>query len=702
MIGSDRAAVEALLAPWDGLFGGTPPFDIATPKAIELAYRAAIARKRAEVRAIAADPAPPGFANTIAALEDAGSELRRVQCLFDVFFKTRNTGEMREVERRVAPLAPALEDEIAQDRALWERVRAVFNAGDSAGLSADQRRVTEVVYERLRRRGAGVDPAAGKRLAQINHRIAELSVIFSQNVLADEENRIVQLDGEDDLAGLSEELRQTLAAAAREGGLDGWVVPNRRAVVVPFLTLSLRRDLREKVWRMWVGRGAHPGERDNRPVIAEILRLRGEKARLLGFENYACFAAADRMVGTPEAALDLVTRVWRGVIESTCGRLAELQALAEADETGAALAPWDRRYYAERLRRDRFELDADAVSAHLSLDSMCQAMFWAAGRLYGLEFSEVGGVPVCHPDIRVFAVHRHREPAGLLWLDLYARPGKVSGGWMQEYRAAESFRGRVLPLVSINLNLAEPANGEAALLSWENARVLFHEFGHALHGLCCEARFRSLGSFELNPDVVELPSILNERWLSTPELVERFARHYRTGESMPPDLVRSIEVADRFDPAEGTTATLDYLATAVVDLKLHLAADGREVDPARLEEQVLADLGLPAAVDPLHRAAHLRHAFAGLFEDRYASGYYSYLWAEMLAADIAEVFRRSTAGLYDTEVAGRYLNSILGVGASVPPGAAFRSFMGRDPDPAALMRTLCVAETEGRNRRSRP
>ncbi len=590
MIGSDRAAVEALLAPWYGPFGGTPPFDIATPKAIEFAYRAAVARKRAEVRAIAADPSPPGFDNTIAAFEDAGSELRRVQCLFDVFSKTKNSGEMREVEQRVAPLASALEDEIAQDRALWERVRAVFDAGDRAGLSADQRRVTEVLHERLRRRGAGLDPDAGERLSQVNHRIAELSVIFSQNVLADEENRIVQLEGEDDLAGLSEGLRQTLAAAAREGGLDGWVVPNRRAVVVPFLTLSLRRDLREKVWRMWIGRGAHAGGHDNRPVVAEILQLRGEKARLLGFESFAHFAAADRMCGSPEAALDLVARVWHGVIEPTRRRLADLQVLAEANDPGVILAPWDRRYYAERLRRDRFELDADAVSAHLSLDSMCEAMFWVAGRLYDLEFSEVDGLPVCHPGIRVFAVHRNREPAGLLWLDLYARPGKVSGGWMQEYRAAESFRGRVLPLVSINLNLPESAPGEAVLLSWENARVLFHEFGHALHGLCCEAPYPSLGSFELNPDVVELPSILNERWLSTPELLERFARHHRTGQPMPPELVRSIEAADRFDPAEGTTATLDYLATAVVDLKLHLAADGREIDPVRLEEQVLSDL----------------------------------------------------------------------------------------------------------------
>lgn len=678
-------AAEALLAPWTGPCGGTPPFDVAEPASIESAYRVAIARKREEVAAIASDPAPPTFENTIAALEDAGCALRRVDTLFRVFSSTRNTGEMREVETRLKPLLPALEDEIAHDDALFARIRAVDESGEQAGLTPEEIRLTRVVRDRLSRRGAGLGPLEKARLAQISGRIAELSAAFSQNLLADEEGQAIPIDDEADLEGLDEELRGALAAAAVSRGLSArWAVPNTRAHVMPVLISSARREVRERVWRMWVSRGGNPGAHDNRPVVAEILRLRGEKARLLGFPSYAHLATADRMAGTPENALALVKRVRDGVVGPARDRLAGMQALADADG-GGPIAPWDRRFYAKRLRRERLDLDEGEVSAYLPAESICRGAFQAAGRLHGLDFEEVHDVPVCHPDVRVFAVRRGKESIGLLWLDLFARDGKVSGGWMDEYRAAESFCGRVLPLVSINMNVARPAAGATALLSWWDALTLFHELGHALHMLCSEARFPSLGSFTVAPDVLELPSILNERWLTTVEVLERFARHHRTGEPMPRRLVERIEEARVFDPPEGATASLGYLATAVVDLAVHLAADGGEVDPVAVEEKALAELGLPPAAEPLHRVPHLRHAFAGIYEDRYAGGYYCYLQADVLASDAAEAFEEG-GGLYDAATAERYRRTVLAVGNGVPAAEAFRSFRGRDPEPEALTR----------------
>jgi len=684
-------AVEALLAPWGGPFGGTPPFDAATPAAIERAYEIAVERKSAEVRAIAASPEPPDFENTVAALENAGQELRRVDCLFRVFAKTMSSGEMRGVEERLAPLAPGLDDEIAHDDVLFGRVRAVHEARHTTGLTAEQRRVTEVLHDRLLCRGAGLEPAARLRLATIHRRIAELSAAFSHNLLAEEEDQALILGDEEDLAGLSEELRRTFAAAAGERGhADGWAVPNSRAFVIPFLTFSARRDLRERVWRMWVGRGANPGEHDNRPVIAEILRLRGEKASLLGFGNYAQLATADRMAGTPEAAMSLVNRVLGAVVRPARERLSEMQALLTADEPGATLAPWDRRYYRERLRRARFDLDADRVRAHLPLESVLAGMFWVADRLFRIQLGGEVAVPVIRPDVRALAVLRGGKPAGLLWLDLFARPGKAGGGWMDEYRSAGNRERGFVPLVSINMNLAPPRPGEPTLLSWDDARVLFHEFGHALHALCCEARYPSLGILELQPDVLELPSTLNERWLATPELLQRFAVHHRTAAPMPEELIDTLEAVRTFDPSEGSIAALDYLATAVVDLELHLAADGREVDPVQIEREVLARLNIPPAVDPLHRATHFRHAFAGILDDRYAAGYYCYLWAEVLAADIAEAFADAPAGFYDGETAERYRAAILSAGNGVPAGQAFMAFRGRDPDLGALLRRIGV------------
>ncbi len=673
--------VEALLAPWPGPYGGLPPFDVATPAAIERAFGIALGRKRAEVRAIADNPAPPTFENTVEALEDSGRELRRVSVVYQVFASTMGTPEMQEAEKNVAPLLPVLEDEVAHDDALFARIESVWQGREAAGLTKEQARLTELLRDRLKRRGAGLGPEAKKRLGEINARVAALQARFNQNLVTDQDGQAVFVEDEGGLEGLGEEQRLAAAQAATERGRPGsWAIPNKRPAVWPFLTKSTRRDLREKVWRMWTMRGDNPGESDNKPVIAEILKLRGEKARLLGFPSFAHFATADRMARTPEAALGLMTKTWEAVIGPTRALVADLQAIADAEGAGIRLAPWDRLFYSAKLRKSRFDLDADAVRQHLELESVLAAIFWAAGRVHGLSFRQLPDAPVCHPSIRVFELSRAGEPIGLLWLDVLGRPGKMHGSWQAEYRPAESFRGRVLPISSVNSGLPAPRDGEPVLLPWEYANVLFHEFGHALHMLLSEARYPSLGSVAVPWDFVELPSFLNERWLLDHELLARFARLRGTGEPMPEALVESIERALRFDRV--LTLNLDFLGGAIVDMRMHLLADGRDVDAVRLEVETLAELGMPEAWDLIMRVPHCWHSIS----DAYPAGLYSYLWSDVMTADVAEAFLSSPGGLYDTETADRWRRTILSVGTSVPAEEAFRDFMGRDPDPGALMR----------------
>jgi len=675
------AEVEALLGPWKGPYGGLPPFDVATPAAIERAFGIALERKRAEVRAITDDPAPPTFENTIEALEDSGRELRRVSVVYQVFASTMGTPQMREAERNVAPLLPVLEDEVAHDDALFARIESVWQGREAEGLTKEQARLTELLRDRLKRRGAGLPPEAKRRLGEINARVAALQARFSQNLVTDQDSQTVFIEDEDGLDGLGEEQRLAAAQAATERGRPGiWAIPNKRPAVWPFLTKSRRRDLREKVWRMWTMRGDNPGESDNKPLIAEILRLRGEKAGLLGFPSFAHFATADRMARTPEAALELMRKTWEAVIGPTRALVADLQAIADSEGAGIQIAPWDRLFYSAKLRKSRFDLDADAVRQHLELESVLAAIFWAAGRVHGLAFRQLHDAPVCHPSIRVFELSRAGEPIGLLWLDVLGRPGKMHGSWQAEYRTAESFRGRVLPISSVNSGLPAPRAGEPVLLPWEYANVLFHEFGHALHTLLSEARYPSLGSVAVPWDFVELPSFLNERWLLDHELLARFARLRGIGEPISEALVDSIERALRFDRV--LTLNLDFLGGAIVDMRMHLLADGRDVDAVRLEEETLADLGMPEAWDLIMRVPHCWHSIS----DSYPAGLYSYLWSDVMTADVAEAFLSSPGGLYDAETAERWRRTILSVGTSVPAEEAFRNFMGSDPDPGALLR----------------
>ncbi len=675
---------EALLSPWGGPLGGLPPFDKAAPAIIEQAYTEAIRRKRAEVRAIADNPEDPTFENTVEALEDAGRELRRVDCLYRVFSATMSTGDMPAIAQRLAPLQPALDDEIAHDERLFARIDAIYRARDRVSRDGGQRRLVEVLHERVLRAGAALPPGDKIRLAALNGRLAELAARYSANLIAEQGQQAVFLEREEDLEGLPQAVRRSAAAAAEKKERPGqWAIPNERPAVWAFLTHSTRRDLRERVWQMWNRRGDNPGEHDNKPLIREMLRLRGEKARLLGYPTFAHFALADRMARTPEAALAVLERTWKSVLAATHKQIAEFEAIAAAEGQDLPLAPWDRLHYAEKLRRTRFGVDGEAIKPYLSLDSVLEAMFWAAGRVHGLSFEALADVPVVHPSVRVYQVSRGGEPVGVLYFDLFNRPGRMHGSYQAEYRTAERFRGRVLPISSVNSSFPPPAPGEPTLLPWEYANVFFHEFGHALHMLLNTTSYPSLGSTQVAWDLVELPALLNEFWLRDRELLRRFARHHETGEPMPESLVDRLQEALRFDRI--FSVNLDYLAPAIVDLRLHLLADGQEdsdIDAVAVERGILLELGMPVAWDEIMRVTHNFHSFIGA----YAAGVYVYLWADIMAADIAQAFAGSPGGFYDQDTAERWRRTILSVGHSVPAGEAFRRFQGRDPDEGPLLR----------------
>ncbi len=673
------ADVQALLAPWSGPYGGWPPFDKATPATIALAYEAAIATWRDEIRTIASNPAPPTFENTILALEDSGRSVKRVEALLRVFASTMGTDEMREVEKRLAPLLPALRDEMAHDAALFARIGAVFTSADTAGLGPEQRRLMEVVRARLLRRGAALAGPEKKRLAEINARIAALQARYMQNITADQDTQVVWLEDAADLAGLGPDLRAALAATAKaKGRPDGWAVANSRPAVWPLLTTSPRRDLREKVWRMWTTRGDHPGAHDNKPVATEILRLRGREGHACGFLSFAHFATADRMARTPDAAVAMLQQTGRGVIGPT--RAPDRRPGARRRRRAAITpAPWGTGSTTRTAATHGASAWTRRPRPYPSEAESVRQAICAAGRLHGLTFKETGA-PVWHPDVRVFEVSRKDEPIGLLWWDLFRRPGKRPGSWSGEFRSAESFRGRVLPIAALYSNVERPASGAPALLTWEVANVLFHEMGHVLHFLANTTSYPSLGSLTVPWDFVEVPSLVNERWFQDRDLLASFARHHVTGEPIPAELVEKIERATRFDRV--FSLNLDYLAPAIVDMKMHLLADGRDVDAVAVERQVLEDLGMPAAWDEIMRVTHSVHSFS----DEYAAGVYVYLWSDVMAADIAEAFLESPGGLYDAQVAERWRATVLGIGSRVPADEAFRNFRGRDPDPGALLR----------------
>jgi peptidyl-dipeptidase Dcp len=678
-----------LLAEWTGPYGGVPPFDRVRIEHFKPALEAAMAQELAEVERIASNPQPATFENTIAALERTGRVTGRVGTVYGIWGGNMSTPEFQAVEREMAPRLAAYSDQITQNAALFRRIEAVYNSPQKSSWTPEQQRLAWRYYTNFVRAGAQLDAAKKARLSEINQRLAQLYTNFSQNVLKDENEQTVVIENEAELAGLPQSLREAAAAAAASRGMQGkWVITNTRSSTDPFLTYSDRRDLRERVWRMFVNRG-DAGATDNSAIISEILKLRAERANLLGYPTHAHWRLENAMAGTPEKAMELMEAVWTPAVARVRQEVADMQQLANAENAGITIEPWDYRYYMEKVRKARYDLDQNAVKPYLQLDRLREGMFWVAGELFGFDFTPVTNVPVFHPDVKVWEVKdrttgRH---VGVWYFDPYARPGKRSGAWMNAYRTQEKFDRPVTTIVSNNSNFVKGAEGEPVLISWDDARTLFHEFGHALHGLASDVSYPSLSGTSVPRDYVEFPSQLLEHWLSTPQVLQRFAVHYQTGQPIPQELVNRIERAATFNQG---FATVEYLASALVDMKLHLAG-GRDIDPRAFERETLAQLGMPREIVMRHRTPHFGHVFSS---DGYSAGYYSYLWSDVITADAAEAFVEG-GGFYSPEVARRLRENIFSVGNTIDPAEGYRRFRGRDPQVEALMRKRGFAPPAG-------
>jgi peptidyl-dipeptidase Dcp len=670
-----------LLAEWTGPYGGVPPFDKVRPEHFKPALEYGMADNLANVERIANDPAPPTFENTIAALERASRVMDRVDTAYGVFSTTMNTAEFQAVEREMEPKLAAFRDKITQNEKLFRRIEAVYNSPQKSSLTPEQQRLTWLYWNNFVRAGARLQPAAKARMSAINQELAGLFTRFNQNVLADETDQFLVLNSEAELAGLPQSLRDAAAAAATSKGHPGkWVITNTRSSIDPFLTYSDRRDLREKAWRLFVNRGDNGDAHDNNAIISQILQLRAERAKLLGYQTHAHWRVENTMAKTPERAMQLMEGVWTPAVARVREEVADMQALANRERANITIAPWDYRYYAEKVRKERYDLDQNQVKEYLQLDKLREGMFWVAGELFNFKFTPISNVPVYHPDVKVWEVtdktsNRH---IGLWYFDPYARPGKRSGAWMNAYRPQERFERETTTIVSNNSNFVKGNPGEPVLISWDDATTLFHEFGHALHGLSSNVNYPTVAGTAVFRDYVEFPSQLLEHWLSTPEVLQRFAVHYKTGQPIPQTLVDRIKRADKFNQG---FETVEYLASALVDMKLHLAGD-QKIDPDKFERDTLAQLGMPAEIVMRHRTPQFMHIFSS---DSYSAGYYSYLWSDVLTADAAEAFTEA-GGLYDREVARRLRDNIFSVGNTIDPAEGYRAFRGRDPRVEALMR----------------
>jgi peptidyl-dipeptidase Dcp len=675
-----------LLQPWTAPFEA-PPFTALRPQHYRPAFDAALAEHRTEIDAIAGDSAAPTFENTIAALELSGQTLRKVSAVFFNLCGTDGNAETEAIEREVAPVLARHRSAILLNEALFRRVDDLHRRRDALGLDAEQRRVLERHHLVFRRAGAALAAPARRRLAEIVERLATLGTAFSQAVLADEKAYLLVLDGEDDLAGLPAFLRAAARQTAEERGHSGkHAITLSRSSIEPFLQFSARRDLREKAYKAWTARGENGGASDTSGIIAEMLRLRSERARLLGYPSFAHFRLDDSMAKTPDAVADLLATVWTPARGKALAERDALQALIDAEGGGFRLAAWDWRYYAEKLRKARYDLDAGEIKPYLQLDRMIEAAFATAQRLFGLTFHAREDVPLYHPEVRAWEVRdREGRHVGLFLGDYFARPSKRSGAWMSAFRAQEKLAGDIRPIIVNVMNFAKGPPDEPSLLSMEDAHTLFHEFGHALHGLLSDVTYASISGTKVATDFVELPSQLYEHWLERPEILDRFAVHYRTGEPMPRALMQRVLDSRNFNQG---FATVEYVASALVDLDMHLLPTADNVDVKGFEQETLAKFGMPEEIAMRHRPTHFTHVFAG---DGYAAGYYSYLWSEVLDADAFMAFAE-TGDVFDPNTARRLGEFIYSAGYLRDPAEAYAAFRGRMPTTQALLKKRGLAE----------
>jgi peptidyl-dipeptidase Dcp len=675
-----------LLKAWQTPFEA-PPFEQIAPEHFLPAFEQAFADHAAEIAAIEHDPATPDFANTITALERSGRLLTKVSAVFYDLVSADSNPALLEIDKEVSLRMARHWNPIMMNAVLFGRIAMLHDNQATLGLSGEQMRLLERTYTRFHRAGAGLEEAAKKRMAEINERLAQLGTTFSHHLLADEQEWFMEL-GEADRDGLPESFIAAAKAAAEERGMAGKaIVTLSRSSVEPFLKSSERRDLREKVYKAFIARGDNGNANDNNAIILEILRLREESANLLGFASFAAYRLEDSMAKTPQAVRGLLERVWKPARARALADRGALQGLVAEEGGNFALAPWDWRYYAEKLRQRRANFDDAAIKPYLALDNMIEAAFDCATRLFGVTFSERKDIPAWHPDVRVWEVKdgegRHKA---LFYGDYFARPSKRSGAWMTSLREQQTLDGAIAPLVVNVCNFSKGADGQPSLLSPDDARTLFHEFGHGLHGMLSDVTYPSLSGTSVFTDFVELPSQLYEHWQEQPQVLRQFARHYQTGEPLPDDLLQRFIAARKFNQG---FATVEFVSSALIDLEFHSQPAATISDVREFERRELEKIGMPAEISLRHRPQQFGHVFSG---DHYASGYYSYMWSEVMDADAFGAFEEA-GDIFDPALAKRLHDYIYSSGGSREPEHAYTAFRGREPEPDALLRRRGLLET---------
>lgn len=669
-----------LLQPWSGNYGGYPAFDKVKIKDFLPAFEVAMKEGLNEIEKIANNPAPPTFENTMLELEKSGHSISRLIAIYGVWSSTMNSDEFQNVETIIEPKLSEYSDKIAQNSKLFKRIEKIYNSEEYKTLSLEAQRLTYLKYSGLVRNGARLNETDKAKLSNYNQALAALYTKFSQNLLSDENDKIVVIENKTDLKGLSKDLVDAAASAGVGVNKGKWVINNTRSSVDPFLTYAENRDLREKVWRMFISRGDNGDKNDNNSTIVEILKIRAMRAKLLGFKTHADWRLDNSMAKTPENAMKLMMDVWKPAILKVKEEVADMQAIADKEGKNIKIEPWDYRYYAEKVRLAKYDLDQNQVKEYLQLDKLKEGMFWVAGQIFNMSFSKLENIPVYHPDVEVWEVKNKLtgKHIGLWYFDPYARAGKRSGAWMNAFRDQERVSGDIPTIVSNNANFVKGRPGEPVLISWDDASTLFHEFGHALHGLSSRVIYPTLSGTNVFTDYVEFPSQLLEYWLSTPEVLQNYALHYKTGNPIPEELVKKIHAASTFNEGFATT---EYLSSALIDMKLHLA-EVPTTDPDKFEKETLESLGMPKEIVMRHRTPQFGHIFSS---DQYSAGYYSYLWADVLTADAYQAFIEGK-GPYDESVAKSLTDNVFSVGNTIDPADGYKQFRGREPKTEALMK----------------
>ncbi|MGJ5006734.1 M3 family metallopeptidase [Bradyrhizobium oligotrophicum] len=673
------AQTNPLLLAWETPHQ-TPPFDAIRPEHFLPAFERAFADHSAEITAITHDPAEPDFANTITALERSGKLLSKVAAVFYDLVSAHSNPAILEIDKDVSLRMARHWNPIMMNAVLFGRIALLYDSRKDLKLTGEEQRLLERTYTRFRRAGAGLSDDDKVRMAEINEKLAQLGTTFSHHVLGDEQDWVLEL-GEDDRAGLSESFVAAAKAAAEERGMPGKaIVTLSRSSVEPFLQSSARRDLREKVFKAFTARGDNGNSNDNNAVIGEILALREQAARIMGFPNFAAYRLEDSMAKTPEAVRGLLERVWKPARAKALADRDQLQAMITAEGGNFKLEAWDWRYYAEKLRQAKANFDDAAIKPYLSLDNMIAAAFDCATRLFGITFAERKDIPVWHPDVRVWEIKAaDGSHKALFYGDYFARSSKRSGAWMTSLRDQQKLDGDTAPLIINVCNFAKGADGQPSLLSPDDARTLFHEFGHGLHGILSNVTYPSLSGTAVFTDFVELPSQLYEHWQERPEVLQTFARHYQTGEPLPQDLLERFLAARRFNQG---FATVEFVSSALIDLEFHTQPASASKDVRAFEKAEMEKIGMPPEIALRHRPTQFGHIFSG---DHYAAGYYSYMWSEVMDADAFGAFEEA-GNIFDPTVAKRLHDNVYSSGGSLDPEAAYVAFRGREPEPDALLR----------------